>query len=94
MLIVVARWTLNEDSLDEAGQLLLELQKQTQDEPGNIRYDIYRKVSAPAEVLLYEQYVNRAAFEEHRASPHFQNIAVEKILPILANRTVDIFENE
>ena len=43
----------------------------TQDEPGCRRFDVCLDPDRPESVLLYEVYDDEAAFEAHRASPHF-----------------------
>ncbi len=43
----------------------------TQDEPGCRRFDVCLDPDRPESVLLYEVYDDGAAFEAHRASPHF-----------------------
>lgn len=40
-------------------------------EPGCIRFDVSQKEDDPAQWLFYEVYRDSAAFETHRASPHF-----------------------
>jgi quinol monooxygenase YgiN len=42
-------------------------------EPGNLRYDLWVDQAGPDRFVLDELYVDRAAVEKHRASPHFQN---------------------
>jgi len=40
-------------------------------EPGCLRFDVNQKEDDPAQWLFYEVYRDSAAFETHRASPHF-----------------------
>lgn len=42
-------------------------------EPGNLRYDLWRDRADPSRYVLDELYVDLAAVEAHRASPHFQS---------------------
>ncbi len=45
----------------------------TRKEPGNHRYDLFRESAPSGSVLhLYEIYEDRAAFDSHLASDHFQ----------------------
>lgn len=41
------------------------------DEPGCSRFDVVASGEDPTRFLLYETYDDYAAFEAHRASPHF-----------------------
>lgn len=44
----------------------------TQQEQGCLRFDVYQAVDNPAELWLYEVYVNQAAFEYHTQTPHIK----------------------
>lgn len=41
------------------------------DEPGCLSFDVCEDTDEPNHFLLYEQYVDRAAVDEHRATPHY-----------------------
>jgi (4S)-4-hydroxy-5-phosphonooxypentane-2,3-dione isomerase len=41
------------------------------DEPGCRRFDVLRDNADPQHYLLYEMYDDKAAFQTHRAMPHF-----------------------
>ena len=41
------------------------------DEPGCLRFDVSAVVGDPNRFFLYELYADAAAFEAHKASPHF-----------------------
>ena len=41
------------------------------DEPGCRRFDVLRDNADPHHYLLYEMYDDEAAFQAHRATPHF-----------------------
>lgn len=40
-------------------------------EPGCLQFDISVHLDDPNRVLLYEVYADRAAFDDHRVTPHF-----------------------
>ncbi len=42
----------------------------TRTEPGNLRYDAWRQVDG-VRIVMDELYVDHAAIDAHRASPHF-----------------------
>ena len=42
------------------------------EEPGCLRFDVYRNRENPNELYLYEVYVNEDAFEYHRKTPHIK----------------------
>ena len=41
------------------------------DEPGCLRFDVSAAADDPNRFFLYELYTDAAAFEAHKASPHF-----------------------
>ena len=61
-------------------------------EPGNIAFAGYRSLDNPSQCLLMERYASRAAFNEHLAAPHYQEIALGYIVPRLEGRTIEQFD--
>ena len=61
-------------------------------EPGCRAYIVNRSVDDPNVFLLYEQYEDAAAFDAHRENPDFQRIIIGKSVPLLAERSREIFE--
>src|ERR1700721_887704 len=61
-------------------------------EPGNIAFAGYRSLDKPSRCLLVERYASRAAFNDHLAAPHYQEIAVGYIVPRLEGRTIEQFD--
>jgi quinol monooxygenase YgiN len=56
------------------------------EEPGCAMYQVSRSHDDPDRFLLYEQYVDQAALDDHRATPHFQEIIEGTIIPMLERR--------
>lgn len=44
----------------------------TANEPRTIRFDVLRDESNPNIIYLYEVYLDRAAYDNHRTMPHYQ----------------------
>jgi len=68
-----------EKALEEA---LLTLVAQTRQETGCISYDLHRHLDQPGTFAFYENWVDKAALEQHRATPHvtaFRALAGELI---------------
>lgn len=55
-------------------------------EPGCAFYQASRSQDNPDNFLLYEHYVDQAALEAHRTTPHFQAIIEGTIIPLLEKR--------
>ncbi len=51
------------------------LQAASQQEPGCLLYVVQQAIDDPRRFLVYEQYRDQAALDEHRASEHFQRHA-------------------
>lgn len=86
--ILLVRWQVKEEALATVLPLLPRLQQSSQEEPGNLAYEIYQSESAPTVIFLKEVYTNKTAVEAHKASRHYQTIVVEKIIPLLSQREV------
>ncbi|WP_084584608.1 putative quinol monooxygenase [Sphingomonas azotifigens] len=57
----------------ELRALLEGLLEPSRAEPGNLRYDLWADQAEPRVFVLDELYVDAAAREAHRATPHFQH---------------------
>lgn len=57
-----------EGALEEA---LLTLVEPTRQEAGCINYDLHRHFDQPGKFAFYENWVNKAALEQHLTTPHF-----------------------
>ncbi|MGO9572337.1 MAG: putative quinol monooxygenase [Desulfomonilaceae bacterium] len=64
-----------EKELEEA---LLTLVAHTRQETGCINYDLHRHLDQPGKFAFYENWVDKAALEQHRASPHMLRLSVQK----------------
>jgi quinol monooxygenase YgiN len=49
---------------------LKDVQRGTRAEPGNLVYDIHHSVDDPLLFVVFEAFVDRAAFDRHRREPH------------------------
>jgi quinol monooxygenase YgiN len=55
-------------------------------EPGCALYQVSRSNDNPDLFLLYEQYVDEAALQAHRETPHFKEIVEGTVIPLLEKR--------
>ena len=60
-------------------------------EPGCVHYLVNHSKDHPDELLLFEEYVDQAALEAHAATPHFKEIVLGTIVPLLAKREREYF---
>ncbi len=60
-------------------------------EEGCHQFDVLTDASRPNAVFLYELYTNRAAFDAHLASAHFQSFDAA-VAPIIAEKEVQTWD--
>lgn len=89
-VIVVARWQVRSGSVDGVLALVDALREKSLAEPGCLAYECFRNTDAPDTLLLLERYRDSAAIEAHRASAHYKALVVDRILPMLADRRVEL----
>jgi quinol monooxygenase YgiN len=89
-IVVVARWRMAPETVPEVLALVASLREQSLAEPGCQGYEAFQSVGVPGELLLLERYADQAAIESHRASVHYQELVVQRILPLLAGRQVEL----
>jgi quinol monooxygenase YgiN len=90
--VLVARLTAREGEQDRAAELLGRLVEATRTEPGNVHYIPHRDPEDPRVFLMYEQYRDKAAFEEHGQTEHFQTIALGELFPLMESRERNFYE--
>ena len=72
MLVVLVQVTVKPEMLAEFERAILANADGARTrEPGCLRFDISQREEDPGQWLFYEVYKDSAAFEAHRASPHF-----------------------
>jgi quinol monooxygenase YgiN len=89
--VLVVHMTVKEGSEDEATATMQELAEATRKEPGNEHYIPTQDPANPRSFLFYEQYADKAAFEAHGASPHFQELALGKLFGLMEGERVRSF---
>lgn len=62
------------------------------EEPGCLLYHANRSTENPDLFLLYEHYVDQAALEAHRDTPHFRDIIEGTVVPLLDKRERQLYE--
>jgi quinol monooxygenase YgiN len=64
---------------------------ETRKEPGCVQYVVHQSVEDPLHFAFYESYVDRAALEAHRASPHFACYITGGVDALVVRRTRELF---
>ncbi|GJG96906.1 putative quinol monooxygenase [Cupriavidus pauculus] len=89
-IVVIARWRMDEARVAEVLELVGALRKQSLAEPGCLGYEVFRNTDEPGSLLLLERYRDNAAIEAHRQAPHYRELVVERIIPLLSDRQVEL----
>jgi quinol monooxygenase YgiN len=79
-------------ALEERGEIaetLRLLAEASRQEPGCISYIPHQLEDDPDTVIIYEQYRDTKALAEHRASAHFQRLAVGGLYQKMRERAVE-----
>ncbi len=92
MICVIVTYIVKPGHEEEAIELLHNMVQPTRAEPGNLAYAAHRSLTKPNQLMLYEQYTDRAAFDAHRATPHFTQNIVDGLWNIVESRTAEFYE--
>jgi autoinducer 2-degrading protein len=84
--VVIARWTAKDGEEEAVAAALSNLIEPSRAEPGNLAYVVHRDPADPRRFVIYERYVDAAAFEAHAASEHFKRHGLEDGIPRLESR--------
>ena len=84
--VVIARWTAKEGEEDAVAAALTSLTRPSRAEPGNLTYVVHRDPEDPRRFVIYESYVDEAAYTAHAESEHFRLYGKEDGIPRLTSR--------
>jgi quinol monooxygenase YgiN len=59
--------------VNDVEEELLRMVSATREEPGNVRYELYRIAEGATSFHLFESYDSPASMDAHKASAHYQN---------------------
>jgi quinol monooxygenase YgiN len=90
--VLVVRMKAKEGEEEQAVQLAGELATATREEAGCEAYVPCRDPEDGRSFLIYEQYRDKAAFEAHGASEHFQRLAVGGLFDLMESRERTFYE--
>jgi len=77
---------------EKVAELVTELAAASREEAGVEDYVPCRDPENPASFAIYERYRDKAAWEEHGKTEHFERIALGQLFPSLESRERLIFE--
>ena len=86
MLVLAAMFQAKPGRGDEVASLLGSMVPHSLSEPGCAMYIVNRAVDDPDAFMIYEQYRDEAALDEHRETEAFKTIVLGRIVPLLERR--------
>jgi quinol monooxygenase YgiN len=90
--VLVARMTARDGEQDRAAEVIGRLAEASSAESGNVHYIPHRDPEDPRVFLIYEQYRDKAAFEEHGQTEHFQTLGPGELFPLMETRERNFYE--
>ncbi len=91
MLILVVHFTVKSGAEKQTLDIMRKMEEHTRREPGNRMYVGQQSTEDPRRFCFYEQYVDRAALDAHRAAPYFKQYVTDLLGPLIENITREFF---
>ncbi len=89
MLSFTVRMRFAPEDREDIARFLRELTTPSRAEPGCVSYIPHFVDGEPDTVLIYEQYVDDAALEQHRGTPHFKEFAIGGLYQRMLDRHLE-----
>jgi len=89
MVSFTVRLKFAAEERQEIAETLRALAEASRQEPGCVSYIPHQLEDDPDTVIIYEQYKDAQALAAHRASPHFQRLAVGGLYQRMRERAVE-----
>ncbi len=90
--VVAAIWRAKEGQEATIAHLLEQMAPLSRQEPKVLQYIVHRSPDDPRTFFLYEQYTDRSGYEDHLATPHFEQLARGIAIPNLESRERAFYE--
>ncbi|MBL0743009.1 putative quinol monooxygenase [Chryseolinea lacunae] len=85
---VFTKWQVKEGQMNALLSLFVEVVRRSIEEPGNLYYKVHQSKTDPNTLLIFEGYIDEAAFAEHLQLEHAQNLVEGEISALLKEREV------
>lgn len=89
MLIQSIHFTFAHQDADKAEGVLRELRDESRKEDGVISFDIGRSKEKPNIFALWEAYRDKASFDSHIATEHFQRLVIHGVRIMAKQRNAE-----
>jgi len=89
--VVIAKWIARDGHEDAVAEAIRKLIPPSRAESGCLEYRAHQSVSDSLVFLLYEEYVDEAAYGAHAESGHFARHAIGEGIPLLKAREREFY---
>ncbi len=86
MLVQTVIYTFPAGKVDEAARTLRSLRDASRGEPGCLTFDVSRSTDDVNVFVLYEEWKDKAALDDHYETEHFKKFGVNGIRALATNR--------
>ncbi len=90
--VVVALWRAKEGQEETIARVIEKMTPLSLQEAGVLQYQGHRSLADPRLFMLYEQYVDEAAYQAHVESAHAKQYALAEGIPNLESRERFVYE--
>jgi quinol monooxygenase YgiN len=90
MLIQSIHFEFAPEDADRAEAMLRELREASREEEGVIGFDIARSRDKPTMFALWEQYLDRPAFDAHVSTAHYKRLVLGGLRPLARKRDGEV----
>jgi quinol monooxygenase YgiN len=90
-LALIANYTIKAGSEEKAKEYMRIMEEHSRREPGCLQYIAHQSEEDPRRFAFYEQYDDKAAFDAHCASPHFEQYITKGLATLAESRVRNFF---
>lgn len=90
--VIITRWTVRPGDEDAASVALERVAVASRAQPGVLAYRPLQQVDDPKVFLVYQEFVNREAFEAHHAGAHIADPELQDVIARLESRSRTEYE--
>ncbi|MFI0894952.1 putative quinol monooxygenase [Streptomyces sp. NPDC020983] len=90
-VLLVAEMVCRPEDADEFGRLLEDFGAACRAEDGCLSFEVLRSGGTPGRFVSIERYTDGAAFAAHRASEHFREVGLGRVMPLTTAREVRMY---
>jgi quinol monooxygenase YgiN len=91
MFVLLVQFVVKAGTEERVKEFMRKMEENTRKEPGCRLYIGCQSNDNPRKFCFYEQYVDGAALEAHRAAPYFTEYVTNGLGPLMESRTSETF---